>query len=241
MGWGTCDHRAGSLSALHTHVAAVHPTTPASPRPTSVDRPAGQEVTATLEEHEEAQHQQFSRLVGLFRHWAGYAPIADMMGCGLALFPDIPPSYARALAEAMKSWIPSHRDAAVGDGSVSDPTPAARGTVTAPPDESGPNPGPHLATPRPRYVPDVADISPPTTERGNGEMVMSPTSEGMDLLPLPGPYPNPVGLAEYEPMDTHAILSVSDHDYEEPWPNPPTPGTFDTNLCHDLGLLVQSL
>lgn len=49
----------------------------------------------------------------LFKHWTSYANVDIMLGAGLALYPEIPPSYAQGLAIQLKHRTPSSVDAAV--------------------------------------------------------------------------------------------------------------------------------
>lgn len=53
-----------------------------------------------------AQEVQFRRLTEIYRQWATYVSIDDMLGAGLSLFPQIPRVYVRALALSLKSWVP---------------------------------------------------------------------------------------------------------------------------------------
>lgn len=101
---------------------------------------------------------QFWRLAHLFRGWAEYASIEDMLGCGLALFPSIPRAYARALAQSVKQWFPPRRDHAVG---TDRPFTVDATTDTPAMDDEATN-GPPRAMTTPRvYQPLVEDVTPP--------------------------------------------------------------------------------
>lgn len=76
-----------------------------------------------------AQEVQFRRLTEIYRQWATYVSIDDMLGAGLSLFPQVPRVYVRALALSLKSWVPGRLDASVGTDSL-----ARKDTTTETPD-----------------------------------------------------------------------------------------------------------
>lgn len=192
-----------------------------------------------------SQETQFRHLAEIYRQWATYASPDDMVGAGLALFPQIPRAYARALALSLKSWIPGRQDDAVSTDSC-----AYKDATT---DVMSPrHPSPYrtdVATTPPRaYRPELINITPPPHLERNS----STTESG--VLPIPNPgfegiIPPPV-FANQEPMEVTSSplknLGFGGNIGEDSWPEiydiiRADTTVTDAALCDSLELLAQNL
>lgn len=186
----------------------------------------------TIPDH--SQETQFRRLAEIYRQWAAYASPDDMVGAGLALFPQIPRPYARALALSLKSWTPGRQDAAVNTDSCAykDATTDVMSPRNAPP-----------------YRPEVTDITPPPHPERSGGI----TESGVSPIPIPdleGIIPPPPVFANQEPMEVTSSplknFDLSENWDEGSWPEMRDVIRVDTTvtdeaLCDNLEMLAQNL
>lgn len=239
------------LHSPHLWLQTQYPTRQTGMVPTS-DQLRGQfaqaeTARAFAAQSDASKEHQFLRLADMYRVWAPYADLDDMLGAGLSMFPHIPRPYARALAMSLKRWIPERRDIAV---TTDHPPKVDAATDTVPRDNGAVD---STTPPRP-YRPPVENITPPSLplNRREGDLTL------LELDPVPdtsGLYPAPPGFDDYEPMELGNIpieeLPLEGNGPGNQWPDlphagndlpaPPDDNVTDTEFCRCLEAIARQL